>query len=258
MPKIGKVGVDFKFPKVKLPTPERKVDALFAKAAKTLKPHPSKAEVNRTVGKLIKEIKELKTTSSTTQKLRLMYRTGKLMKRAAYATALTLAFLSILYSTVGLTHGLAESTKENADFFLKLMRDPAHGPDVTVWTKILGHLFKVGFGATMATLVVLKALATTAFASMSLTVITRLNPIVWHQSLQEHQNRVDKSQAGYHLDRHVQKLQRKSLKVKPRPSPITSSRTSPLTSARTSPRNSPLIMSPIMPRTPSPTARRRA
>ena len=73
--------------KIMSPT-EKAIDDAFKVRAKKMKPNPSAKDINRVVARLVKDIREARTTRDDARKISLMARTGKLMKRAAYATAI--------------------------------------------------------------------------------------------------------------------------------------------------------------------------
>lgn len=78
---------------------EKAIDNMFKARAKTLKPNPSQKDVQRVVDRLVKDIREARTTRDNARKLSLMVRTGKLLKRAAYATAVTAAMILMAKQT---------------------------------------------------------------------------------------------------------------------------------------------------------------
>lgn len=77
----------------------KKVDAMFAREAKKLKPNPSQAAIDRAVARLMSDLDKAKRANSTRQKISVLMRLGKFAKRAAYWSALTAAFVNVLYTS---------------------------------------------------------------------------------------------------------------------------------------------------------------
>lgn len=181
---------------------EKAINAMFVAGAKKLKPYPNKRDVDRVVTRLIKDIREARATRDEARKISVMARAGKLLKRAAYATAVTAALVLFAKEMFG-------ATMESMKYSLKHGQHIGAKPDTD--TRILG-IFGIqrrttAFAKTMAGMLGAHVFALPFFLAASrLNPLAKKNPLTFQSNME---NAFEKVQVESRLLRRMRAMRLK-------------------------------------------------
>lgn len=205
--------------KIMSPT-EKAIDDAFKARAKKMKPNPSAKDINHVVARLVKDIREARTTRDDARKISLMARTGKLMKRAAYATAIAASIALLAKGSFDLSVASMNFTLKHARRIPAPPTTPAayrYNPSnrhavVTTQNARSTDILRI-FGLdrrrvsalayTMAGMV-----ATSVFTDTFLKVTRKLNPFAIRTTWKEIVNNSNETEAVVGLYRHLRPIQK--------------------------------------------------